>query len=246
MSGCSRLVIASVDADALERIFACAPDFFVVGSDGGAEAFALCQALCPDVLVADGVLAGADGAHLLRLLSRAMPAPPRTVFLRRMDAGEAAADAVCPYPCGGEALLAAARKAAEQALPALAAPWEEARGEIAAALLARLGTPQNLKGCRYLSEAAACCACAPGLREGVKLYPYLAEKFGTTPAAAEKAIRAAIEQTWLRGDLEEIQRLFGWSVDAEKGKPTNNECVAMLSEHTRRALIHRMAAENDQ
>lgn len=80
------------------------------------------------------------------------------------------------------------------------------------------------------------CACAPGLVQGKKLYPHLAQRFGTTPGAVEKAVRSAIERTWLSGSLPEIQRLFGLSVDAEKGKPTNLECIAMLAEHVRRML----------
>ena len=78
-------------------------------------------------------------------------------------------------------------------------------------------------------------ACAPGLVQG-KLYPHLAQRFGTAPGAVEKAVRSAIERTRLSGSLPEIQRLFGLSVDAEKGKPTDLECIAMLAEHVRRML----------
>ena len=60
------------------------------------------------------------------------------------------------------------------------------------------------------------------------------------PQAVEKAIRTAVESTWLSGSLNAIQSLFGYSVDAERGKPTNAEFLAMLSGDARRELAHHM------
>lgn len=246
MTPCHRLYIASVDADRLEKIFAFDPLFFTVGSGSGPQVTAEIMTLCPDVLVMDSALSGEDGPAALRFLQRRMPAPPRVVYLQRTEAVHPLADAVCPYPCGEETLLSFARRAAERPLPLLSASWEKERKAIAANLLRRLGVPEPLKGRDYLITAADWCACAPALRHGKKLYALLAEAYATTPGAVEKAVRTAIESTWLHGDLQGIQALFGLSVDADKGKPTNNECVAMLAEHTRRELTRRMLAEASQ
>ncbi|MBR2484270.1 MAG: sporulation initiation factor Spo0A C-terminal domain-containing protein, partial [Oscillospiraceae bacterium] len=62
------------------------------------------------------------------------------------------------------------------------------------------------------------------------LYPEVAKHFGTTPSRVERAIRHAIEVAWDRGDLETLQKYFGYTVSISKGKPTNSEFIAMLSD----------------
>lgn len=237
-----RLYIASVEADALEKTLAFDPAFFIVGSGQDAGARREIEALCPDAVVMDCVLSGADGQDMLRALGHTMPAPPRALLLQRGMTPTVQADGVCPYPCEEAALRQAVHAVADKLLPALAAPWQADREEIAKALLDRLNVPAGMKGYAYLRRAAADCACAPNLMNGKRLYSYVGQMYHASPAAVEKAVRAAVERTWLKGDLTEIQRLFGLSVDAEKGKPTNLECVAMLAEHTRRLLQKRMLA----
>ena len=63
------------------------------------------------------------------------------------------------------------------------------------------------------------------------LYPQVAKKFYTTPSRVERAIRHAIEVAWDRGDVETLQRFFGYTVSEMKGKPTNSEFIAMISDH---------------
>lgn len=237
-----RLYIASPDADALEKAFAYDPAFFTVGSGKDAGVLEEIRRLSPDLLVMDGVLEGADGAALLRKLGESMPSPPRTLFLRRTEAGRAAAaDAECRYPAEAALLLPLAKTAAGRPVSAAALPWEKTRGEVAEGLLDRLGVPRRMKGFDYLRAAVSLCAACPRMPEAQAVYGVLARRFAATPAAVEKAVRTAVERTWLQGSLAEIQRLFGLSVDAEKGKPTNAECLAMLREHARRELARLMA-----
>ncbi|MBQ9264084.1 MAG: hypothetical protein IJ189_07750 [Clostridia bacterium] len=232
--------IASPDADALERMLTHDERFFTVGSGDGMDVIRDIERLCPDVAVMDEILTGADGQAVLRRLEDALPTPPRVALLKRLPGESTAADAVCSWPCEAEKLQNAVEQAGRQPVPALAAVWAKTREAVAAELLKRLGVPEGLKGYRYLLNAVSDCACAPGLLKGSVLYPLLARRWGTTAVAAEKAIRTAIEHTWLQGNLLEIQRLFGFSVDAEKGKPTNLECIAMLAEHARRAMKRKM------
>ena len=65
------------------------------------------------------------------------------------------------------------------------------------------------------------------------LYPEVARKFNTTPSRVERAIRHAIEVAWDRGDLETLQRYFGYTVSNTKGKPTNSEFIAMIADRIR-------------
>ena len=65
------------------------------------------------------------------------------------------------------------------------------------------------------------------------LYPEVAKRYHTTPSRVERAIRHAIEVAWDRGDLETLQRFFGYTVSNTKGKPTNSEFIAMISDRIR-------------
>ena len=123
-------------------------------------------------------------------------------------------------------------------LPGLAAASEEKRLAAAETLLDDLGMSTRLLGRRYAAQAAAMSACAPWLLSQMKdgLYPMLAERFAATPAAVERALRTAVESAWLGGNLGAIQRLFGLSVDADRGKPTNAEFLAMLAQHVREKI----------
>ena len=62
------------------------------------------------------------------------------------------------------------------------------------------------------------------------LYPAVAKKYGTTASRVERAIRHAIEVAWDRGDLETLQKYFGYTVSNTKGKPTNSEFIAMIAD----------------
>ena len=242
-----RLYIASPDAERLERLFDREPAFSVLGSSGqGREALNEIFSLSPDALLLDGALPGLDGLNVLDMLRTEMVAPPRVLYLCRVPgnawadlAREKGADQVCfPEKESDEALLCRALSAARAPLPALAGEGEGDRMEIAAGLLDRLDVPRRLKGWGYIQTAAACLACAPQLGQSFShgLYPFLAGRFQTAPQAVERAIRTAVEHTWLRGDLTAIQALFGFSVDADRGKPTNAEFLSMLAEHVRREM----------
>ncbi len=235
-----RLYIVSPDAARLERIVSGDSRFLITGRGEGRGAVCEAARLCPDVLALDAVLSGMDGNEALALLAR-MPAPPRVAYLSRTACTRPAPapDETRPYPCEDHLLLETLARAASRPLPALARGWEEKRLAAAENLLDRLAVPPRLKGRRYLRAAAAALACSPalGVSYRERLYPYVAALYETTPQAVERAVRTAVESAWLHGSLEGIQALFGLSVDAEKGKPTNAECLAMLAEHIRGDLI---------
>ena len=235
-----RLYIAACEAESLERIFAFDPGFFVIGSSRwGGTALPEIRRLCPDLAVVDSTLPGLDGLEALRALSR-MVTPPRVLFLRRtlMPVSPPCADGVIAAPWTEDGLLSAAHSAAAQPLPRLASPREGDRLRIANDLLDELCVSPRLKGRAYMQRAAAALACAPQLASSYadRLYPLVAAQFFSSPQAVERAIRTAVEHTWLHGSLPAIQALFGLSVDADKGKPTNAEFLSLLAEHVRSRL----------
>ena len=69
-----------------------------------------------------------------------------------------------------------------------------------------------------------------------QLYPAVAKSFSTTSSRVERAIRHAIEVAWDRGDVDTLNKYFGYTVHNSKGKPTNSEFIAMISDRLRLQL----------
>ena len=65
------------------------------------------------------------------------------------------------------------------------------------------------------------------------LYPTIAKKYATTSSRVERAIRHAIEVAWDRGDIDVLNRVFGYTVNHSRGKPTNSEFIAMIADTLR-------------
>ena len=99
-------------------------------------------------------------------------------------------------------------------------------------MLHELGIPAHIKGYQYLREAIIIAVGDMDVINAVTkiLYPEVAKRFGTTASRVERAIRHAIEVAWDRGDLETLQKYFGYTVSNAKGKPTNSEFIAMIAD----------------
>ena len=99
-------------------------------------------------------------------------------------------------------------------------------------ILTTLGCPAHLKGYPYLREAIAAVVNDMDVINAITkvLYPQVAKTFQTTPSRVERAIRHAIEVAWDRGDLDTLQRFFGYTVSNTKGKPTNSEFIALIAD----------------
>ena len=68
------------------------------------------------------------------------------------------------------------------------------------------------------------------------LYPTVAKRFNTSASRVERAIRHAIEVAWDRGDVDTLNNYFGYTIHNGRGKPTNNEVIAMISDKLRLEL----------
>lgn len=102
-------------------------------------------------------------------------------------------------------------------------------------LLHDMGVPTHVKGYQYLREALLCTLADPHLLECVtkELYPKIAEKYNTSPSRVERAIRHAIELAWVRGNVDLMTEYFGYTINQEKGKPTNNAFIATVTDRIR-------------
>ena len=102
-------------------------------------------------------------------------------------------------------------------------------------IMHEIGIPAHIKGYMYLREAINMLVNNMGLLSSVtkELYPSIGEKFKTTASRVERAMRHAIEVAWTRGEVENINKIFGYTIRNEKGKPTNSEFIAMVADKLR-------------
>lgn len=105
-------------------------------------------------------------------------------------------------------------------------------------IIHEVGVPAHIKGYQYLREAIMVVVNDIDVINQItkQLYPEIAEKFNTTPSRVERAIRHAIEVAWGRGKAEAVENIFGYTVSAAKGKPTNSEFIAMIADKLRLEL----------
>jgi len=102
-----------------------------------------------------------------------------------------------------------------------------------------VGVPANIKGYQYLRDAIIMSIKDTELINAVtkQLYPRVATRHNTSPSRVERAIRHAIEVACIRGNEEELYKLFGYTVSNNKGKPTNSEFIAMIADKLRLDMI---------
>ena len=120
------------------------------------------------------------------------------------------------------------------------APGTENMEIVVTDVIHQLGVPAHIKGYHYLREAILSSIEDPELLESVTklLYPTVAKRFDTTSSRVERAIRHAIEIAWDRGNLDTLNAFFGYTVNTCKGKPTNSEFIALITDKLR--LQHRV------
>ena len=223
--------------DALEE----AGRFEIVASTGdGNEALQMVREEKPDILVLDMLVTGLDGLSVLRRLEgQDQPEILMTsAFVKQelaIRASDLGASMFVSKPYSETALVENLLCLAEKADPEVHAPGLE---ELVTSIIHEVGVPAHIKGYQYVREAIMITVADMDVINSVTkiLYPEVAKRFHTTPSRVERAIRHAIEVAWDRGDLETLQKFFGYTVSNAKGKPTNSEFIAMISDRIRLQL----------
>ena len=149
-----------------------------------------------------------------------------------MDAGALGASMFISKPYDQNALVENLIRLGERKEEPLHTPGLE---ELVTSIIHEVGVPAHIKGYQYVREAIMITVEDMEVINSVTkvLYPEVAKRYHTTPSRVERAIRHAIEVAWDRGDLETLQRFFGYTVSNAKGKPTNSEFIAMISDRIR-------------
>ncbi len=105
-------------------------------------------------------------------------------------------------------------------------------------IIHQIGVPAHIKGYQYLRDSILMAIEDEEIINAVtkRLYPAVAKKHGTTSSRVERAIRHAIEVAWDRGDVDVLNSYFGYTIHNGRGKPTNSEFIAMISDKFRLQL----------
>lgn len=105
-------------------------------------------------------------------------------------------------------------------------------------IIHQIGVPAHIKGYHYLRDSIIMAVNTPEIINSVtkELYPNVAKKNNTTSSRVERAIRHAIEVAWDRGDVDVLTSYFGYTIHNGRGKPTNSEFIAMISDKLRLKL----------
>ena len=215
--------------------------FVVTASTGnGSEVLQLVEDTRPDILVLDYLLPGLDGLSVMRQMKKEdRPQILMTsTFVNQSTAAEAGMLGASMFLCkpyNESAMIDHLLRLAEKEQPQDHASGLE---ELVTSIIHEVGVPAHIKGYQYVREAIMITVENLDVINSVTkvLYPEVAKKYHTTPSRVERAIRHAIEVAWDRGDLETLQKYFGYTVSNTKGKPTNSEFIAMISDRIRLKL----------
>ena len=195
----------------------------------------------PDILVLDLMLAKQDGISILKALAGMDRKPmvlATSVFVSEY-VSSAAANLGVRYlmlkPCDVSAVVERLEELRGGESLRRLVPQRNDKTSIESmvtSIIHEIGVPAHIKGYQYLREAIIIAVNDMDVINAITkvLYPQVAKTFQTTPSRVERAIRHAIEVAWDRGDLDTLQRFFGYTVSNTKGKPTNSEFIALIAD----------------
>ncbi|KUK32523.1 MAG: Stage 0 sporulation transcription factor Spo0A [Thermoanaerobacterales bacterium 50_218] len=222
-------------------------DFVVTGiAYNGIQALELLKQEVPDVVILDIIMPHLDGLGVLERISSEFEVRPKIIVLTAFGqeaitrkALELGADYYILKPFDLDVLGERIRQLVGASTGSVSGSHSPAKSRNldveVTNLIHEMGVPAHVKGYQYLRDAIILVINDVNLLGAVtkELYPMIAEKYNTTPSRVERAIRHAIELAWSRGNIELMNRFFGYTIDVERGKPTNSEFIAMVADRLR-------------
>ncbi len=236
--------------DSLKEYFSLHEGFQVCGTAyDGLSALDLIEKSSPDVVVLDMVMPNLDGLGVLEQIpTKKLARKPVTIMLTAFGNEQQTKRAVelgASYYIAKPFDLPLLEKRIKQvvfnntdsvvnsAFP-LAEEPPNLELEVTRAIHA-IGVPAHVKGYHYIRDAIIFVIKDINLLGAItkELYPLVGEKHNTTASRVERAIRHAIELAWDRGNVEVINKCFGYTINVERGKPTNSEFIALIADKLR-------------
>jgi len=244
-SGRQRVYIADGDSEFANLVKTALDkerDIAVIGcASSGTDAEEEIVRLAPELVLTDLTLKDIDGLELLKRINERMgERRPRVIVITGMSsltcvqrACALGADSYLLKPVSDRVLVDRVKSLRTAPTPMM--DYSTLRAAVitrVTSLLHDIGVPAHIKGYQYLRDSIMMVISNPEVINAVTkvLYPEVARRYNTTPSRVERAIRHAIEVAWDRGDVEQIQKIFGYTVSNQKGKPTNSEFIAMLAD----------------
>ena len=230
---------------------------FVEEAENGEEALIKIERSRPDVIIVDVWLTKVDGLSLIKqavkmsyspekppIIIMTSPTPAQSIFVQSMNAG---ADMCLIKPINYRNLadlLDGFIKSREKVKDSssLTIVKRTSEGDMSSAIetqvtriIHEIGVPAHIKGYQYLRFAIIMAINDGDVINSVTkvLYPTVAKKYQTTTSRVERAIRHAIEVAWDRGDVDTLNSYFGYTIQNNRGKPTNSEFIAMIADNLR-------------
>ncbi|MCX4269183.1 MAG: sporulation transcription factor Spo0A [Lachnospiraceae bacterium] len=262
-----RLSVAIADdnirvVDALGNILGSDEEIELVGkADDGEKIYAIIKEKQPDVVLLDLIMPKLDGLTVMEKVSmdKSIKKQPKFIIITAIgqegiteDAFGLGANYYIRKPFDHDVILnrikrlggkrgtiekaAAKQPSSERDIQ----PAEKNLENDVTEIIHDVGVPAHIKGYQYLRDAIMMSVNDLEMMNSITkiLYPTIAKKHKTTASRVERAIRHAIEVAWTRGNIDTIDSLFGYTVNNGKGKPTNSEFIALISDKIR--LKYRM------
>ena len=206
-------------------------------------------ALRPDVVIMDFFLPQVDAVGVIQSV-KGMHLSPMPLFMvmsafdnpnLEREAMTAGADYFVPKPFDAQGMaqrLIALVSRRERPMSAASARPNGSLEMQVTDIIHQIGVPAHIKGYQYLRDAILMAIEDEQIINAVtkRLYPSVAKKHDTTSSRVERAIRHAIEVAWDRGDVDVLNSYFGYTIHTGRGKPTNSEFIAMISDKFRLQL----------
>lgn len=244
-----KLLIADDDhvfTSAMAEYFDSFDEYEVCGiANTGLKTLEMVAQTNPDILILDLIMPELDGIGVLERLNEEKPEKmPMVIFITSFaqasltrQALELGASYYVMKPFDLDTLEKRIRQISENKYSAENELLPKANSleiEITK-IIHQMGVPAHVKGYQYLRDAIVFVTEEVNLMGAVtkELYPMIAEKYDTTASRVERAIRHAIELAWDRGNVEMMNQYFGYTINIERGKPTNSEFIAMIADKMR-------------
>ena len=241
--------------DILEEIVSNDEELTLVGkADNGEDMYQIIKNKEPDVVLLDLIMPKMDGLSVMELVQedRTLKKIPDFIIITAVgqeriteDAFKRGANYYIMKPFNNEMVLNRIKdthremkhtKKSMGGVPEVRRDiGEESLENRVTNMIHEIGIPAHIKGYHYLRDAIMMAVEDMDVLNAITkiLYPTVAKKYRTTSSRVERAIRHAIEVAWSRGKLDILDELFGYTVSNGKGKPTNSEFIALVSDTIR-------------
>lgn len=227
----------------------------VVGTaKDGEEAYRIIKEKQPDVVLLDVVMPKLDGFGVLDKVNgdRTLKSHPSFVMISAIgqeqiteDAFNHGVDYYIMKPFDNDMVINRIKRVRDKRIGIVpqrkVSAYEKVEQESAdletmvTEIIHEIGVPAHIKGYQYLREAIMMSVNDIDMLNSITkiLYPGIAKKFQTTSSRVERAIRHAIEVAWSRGKMDTLDEMFGYTISNRKGKPTNSEFIALITDRIR-------------